>query len=128
MEPSGEITSTTAGPVRTLRAIVDHARFIDGVRKSDLSLGDWVVVTTRNSVYSMRFLGEDLYAVYGGWFDRQGPTPCKVSVSGCTWGGTAIKHDLLAARGLFLEFANQVKTTRIRDVRIVRSEESRHLH
>lgn len=116
------------GRVRTLGAIVDHARHIDGIRKEDLQLGDWVVVTTRNSTYSMRFLGGDEYAVTGGWFDKQGLSGQRVTVTGCTWGGTAIKHDLVAAPGLFLEFGNQVKTTRIREVRVLRPSESRHLH
>ena len=128
MARSDDTMNTGEFPVRTLRAIVDHAREVDGVRRVDLSLGDWVVVKTRNSTYSMRFLGGELYAVSGGWFDRQGATPHHVTVTGCTWGGTAIKHDLIAAPGLFLEFGNQVKTTRIRKVQVIRSDESQLLH
>ncbi|MGD8375031.1 MAG: hypothetical protein PVF68_02740 [Acidobacteriota bacterium] len=127
MARSDDMQNTGEYPVRTLRAIVDHARDVEGVRKADLSLGDWVVVKTRNSTYSLRFLGGELYAASGGWFDRHGPAPHHVTITGCTWGGTAIKHDLIAAPGLFLEFGNQVKTTRIREVQVIRAQESPHL-
>jgi hypothetical protein len=43
-------------------------------------------------------------------------------VNGCTWGGSAIKSDILAAPGLFLEFGNRVRTTRIQQVNLFRSD------
>jgi hypothetical protein len=118
-----EITRTGEHPapgVRTLDAIVKHARGVNAVQKRDLSLGDWVLVTTRNSTYSIRVLGDNLYAVSGGWFDQKRMSPQRVAVNGCTWGGAAIKHDVVAAPGLFLEFSNRVKTTRIREVKVFR--------
>jgi hypothetical protein len=45
-----------------------------------------------------------------------------MSISGCTWGGTAIKRDLVAARGLRLEFGNRVVTSPIREVRVIRGD------
>ena len=107
----------------TLEAQTAHAAHLEAVRKRDLRSGDWVFVTTRNSTYSICALGDELYAVSGGWFDRHGLAAKPVSINGCTWGGSAIKHDIVAARGLFLEFGNQVQTTRIQNVRIVRREE-----
>ena len=107
--------------VRTLGAIVDHSQCLDTVYKTDLEYGDWIVVLTRNSTYSICFLGDDLYTVSGGWFDRQSEAPLTVAVNGCTWGGSAIKSDILAAPGLFLEFSNRVRTTRIQKVEIHRS-------
>ena len=109
--------------VRTLGAVVDHARRSDAVRKDDLHFGDRVIVRTRNSVYSLWSLGGDTFAVSGGWFDRHGDTLTTVTVNGCTYGGSLIRSDVVAATGLFLEFANSVSTTRIREVRVVRWQE-----
>ncbi len=106
--------------VRTLGAIVAHSRCGDAVRKSDLQFGDRVIVTTRNSVYTLCTLGGDSFAVSGGWFDRNGEAPTTVTVAGCTYGGRMIRQDVVAARGLFMEFGNRVSTTRIRRVRVVR--------
>ncbi len=97
-----------------------HARSEDAVRKNDLQFGDRVIVTTRNSVYTLCTLGGDSFAVSGGWFDRNGEAPMTVTVAGCTYGGSMIRQDVVAARGLFLEFGNRVSTTRIRGVRVVR--------
>jgi hypothetical protein len=106
--------------VRTLGAVVDHAGHCDAVRKGDLRFGDRVIVRTRNSVYALWSLGGDTFLVSGGWFDRHGDTPTTITVNGCTYGGSLIRHDVVAAPGLFLEFGNTVSTTRIRDVRVVR--------
>jgi hypothetical protein len=106
--------------VRTLGAVVDDARRSGAVRKDDLSFGDRVIVRTRNSIYSLWALGGDTFAVSGGWFDKHGDTPATVTVNGCTYGGSLIRHDVVAAPGLFLEFGNTVSTTRIRDVRVIR--------
>ena len=43
-----------------------------------------------------------------------------VPINGCTYGGSAIQHDVVAAPGLFLEFGNNVSTTRIQNVSLVR--------
>ena len=108
-----------ASAAQTLEARVEQTSELEPVRKRDLRCGDWVLVTTKNSVYALCVLGDDLYAVSGGWFDRKGLSPQKITINGCTWGGSAIKSDVVAARGLFLEFGNRVVTTRIRDVRVV---------
>jgi hypothetical protein len=111
---------TMESGVRTLNAIADHARHAPAVRREDLAPGDRLVVTTRNSVYSLLALGDGEFIVQGGWFDKNGESPAILRVNGCTYGGTAIRPDVLAARGLFLEFANQVVTTRIRSVRVAK--------
>lgn len=105
-------------PARTLGAIVEHAGDIQPVLKSDLAGGDWVVVVTKNSTYSICFLGGESYSVAGGWFDQNCSAPLTVTINGCTWGGSAIKSDILAAPGLFLEFGNRVRTTRIQQVTV----------
>jgi hypothetical protein len=45
-----------------------------------------------------------------------------MAVHGCTWGGSAIKQDILAACGLHLEFGNTVRTTPIRQISVIRAE------
>ena len=107
---------------RTLRAILDHADNVDAIRRSELSWGDTVVVSTKNSVYALTAGASGKYFVRGGWFDQRRRSPMIVGINGCTWGGTTICEDIVAAPGLFLEFSNGVKTTRIRRVVIVRSE------
>jgi hypothetical protein len=110
----------TASQHRTLGAIVDRIKHLVAVRKADLELGDQVLVTTRNSTYSIHVLQNDLYSVSGGWFDKKGLSPSEVTINGCTWGGRAIKWDIVAACGLHLEFGNQVVTSRIVEYQVIR--------
>jgi len=107
--------------MRDLETLVEHAGRLDGIRKSDLQSGDWILVNTLNSLYSIHVLGEGLYCVSGGWFDRKGLAPATLTINGCTWGGRAIKADMVAAPGLCLEFGNDVITTRIRHIRVIRA-------
>jgi hypothetical protein len=95
---------------------------LESVRKNDLFRGDSLLVETKNSIYAIRSLGDGRYAVSGGWFDRNGISGEEITINGCTWGGTAIKQDIVAARGLFLEFGNRVVTTRIRDIILIRAD------
>ncbi len=105
---------------RTLSAIVGNAERLEAVYKSDLEVGDRLVVTTRNSTYFIHVFQEGLYTVSGGWFDRKNLSPTNVAINGCTWGGHAIKEDLLAACGLHLEFENNVVTSRIMKYEVIR--------
>jgi len=117
-----ELTQNTS-QYRTLGAIVDSVARMNGVRRTDLALGDQLIVTTKNSIYSIYVLEEGLYSVSGGWFDRRGMSPSQVTINGCTWGGRAIKPDIVAACGLHLEFGNQVVTTRILKYQVIRCRE-----
>jgi hypothetical protein len=107
---------------QTLAARVQQARSLEEVRKKDLRAGDRVLVTTRNSLYTIWVLDDGVYRVSGGWFDLQRISPQRMAINGCTWGGSAIKRDILAACGLRLEFGNTVRTTRIREVRVIPAE------
>ena len=106
----------------TLEAEVEVARSLEVVRKSDIHHGDCVVVKTRNSRYTIWALGNGQYWVWGGWFDLQGSSPQRVTINGCTWGGSALKRDIVAARGLHLEFGNTVLTTRIREIQVIQAQ------
>jgi len=98
----------------SLEALAEQARSLEEVRKADLRSGDRIVVTTRNSRYTIWALGDGQYWVWGGWFDRRGVSPCRVTINGCTWGGSAIK----------LEFGNRVLTTRVQNVHVIPAEET----
>lgn len=105
---------------RTVNAILEQSRLFRAVQKSELRRGDRVVVATENSIYWIHVLDDLTFRVQGGWFDRHGLSPIQLSISGCTWGGSVIKHDIVAAPGLRLEFGNRVVTSRIREVRLIR--------
>jgi hypothetical protein len=108
------------GLAHSLERIVQRVVHLKQVRKEDLQFGDLVFITTRNSVYSVWVLGNGLYLVSGGWFDRNGLSPVKTSITGCTLGGSVIKLDIIAACGLRLEFGNRVVTTPIQKVFVSR--------
>jgi len=105
-------------PLKSLAAAADR---LPAVLRTDLRAGDFIVVTTRNSVYSLCLLEDGTYSVAGGWFDRDGESPRRIGVNGCTFGGRAIKSDVVAVPGLHLEFENRVTTSRIRAARVLRS-------
>ena len=105
---------------RTVNAILEQGGVSRPVQKSELRPGDRVVVSTENSIYCISVLGDSTYSVWGGWFDRQGVSPVRLSIAGCTWGGSVIKNDIVAACGLHLEFGNRVVTSKIRSVHVIR--------
>jgi hypothetical protein len=98
----------------TLLGLVGHSQHLRQILKAELRVGDQVLVMTCNSTYSIRKAEGAFYYVSGGWFDRKGLSPLKTTIRGCTWGGSAIKLDIIAACGLRLEFGNRVITSPIR--------------
>ena len=118
-------TPATHRPVRTLDRLTDHAHATEGIREHEIRTGDWVVVHTRNSTYSMAALGEGRFLISGGWFTAGGAEHIPVRIVGCTWGGSAIHTRMVAAAGMGLEFDNGVRTTRVRSVQLIRGGDSR---
>jgi len=110
-----------ATTINSLETLTGQAASLEAVHKKDLRCGDRVLVETRNSLYTVWVLENGEYWVWGGWFDLRGLSPYRVAINGCTWGGTAILHNVVAAQGLRLEFSNRVRTTPIRKVRVVRT-------
>jgi hypothetical protein len=98
------------------------ADWIDGVRRRDLEPGDRVIVATRNSIYSLTARADGSFLVTGGWFERNGLSPARTEVVGCTVGGRAVFTEHVAAPGLFIEFADGLQTTRVRTVRRIARE------
>jgi hypothetical protein len=124
--PSDSLSGTagrTTGFVRTLGRLTDETAGLRGVRRADVRRGDWLLVETRNSRYSILALGDGRFCVTGGWFDHHAMSPATVTISGCTFGGSAIQTDFIAGPGLCLEFGNRVVTTRIRGVRLIRADD-----
>ncbi len=103
----------------TLGAAVAQADQLREVLKEDLQCGDRVLVTTGHSTYSIQVIDDDLYDVSGGWFDRQCLSPWRTTITGCSWGGSAIKLDIVAACGLHLEFGNGVLTSAIQEICVI---------
>ena len=108
------------GLAPSLDRIVAETVHPEQVCKKDLQFGDLVLITTRNSSYSVQVLDSGVYLISGGWFDRKGISPLRTAIRGCTLGGSSIKMDIVAACGLRLEFSNRVVTTPIQKVCVIR--------
>jgi hypothetical protein len=104
-----------------LNRIVNHADDLQKVAKDSLDPGDYVFVKTVNSLYSICKRVDNLFEVRGGWFDRKGISPAITPIRGCTWGGSIINIGVIAARGLFLEFGNNLTTSPIRKIVVIKS-------
>jgi hypothetical protein len=104
----------SAIPIDDLAAAAD---VVGGVHRKDLESGDRVIVSTKNSVYSLIARSDGNFEVSGGWFEREGEGTVTAEILGCTAGGHALFTDHIAAPGLFMEFADGLRTTRIRTVR-----------
>jgi len=100
-----------------LDGLTEAADLVDGVKRRDLDPGDRIIISTKNSVYSLTARADGSFDVSGGWFEREGEGETQVEVRGCTAGGHAIFTDHVAAKGLFMEFADGLRTTRIKSVR-----------
>ncbi len=113
--------------VKPLKAIpiddlAEAAGVVVGVKRGELEPGDRVIVSTRNSMYSLTARVDGSFDVSGGWFEREGAATVRTEVLGCTAGGHALFTEHIAAPGLFLEFADGLRTTRIRTVRKIERE------
>ncbi len=100
---------------QSLDKIIERTSELKQIRKEEVHFGDLVVISTQNSVYSLRVLDNGFYLVSGGWFEQQGLSPHRIRIAGCTWGGSIIKIDIIAACGLCLEFSNRLITSPIKE-------------
>jgi len=99
--------------------------YLHQVRKADLHPGDWVFVKTLRSLYRIKVKEHGRYEISGGWFDKKGMPPTELGIAGCTWGGSAIKIDIVAACGLRLEFSNRLITSPIQKIVLFRHQHLR---
>ena len=132
--------------VQSLERLASAAEVVEGVRVGDLEPGDCLFVRTRNSLYTLRLNSDGTFDAAGGWFSRQhDPEPApdgtgmpaeastaktgtRRRVIGCTWGGSALMTRMIAAPGMFIEFDNRVRTTRVREVRHLRPTPTSTIH
>ncbi len=103
-----------------LETIINQVDRMKQIPKASLNWGDTIFVTTHNSIYKIRKKENNLFEVSGGWFDRKGLSPYLVTVRGCSWGGSIIKVDIIAACGLCLEFGNRLITSPIRKIAVIK--------
>ena len=112
----------------SLEVLASHAAAVDAVRPGDVQPGDWLIVRTRNSTYALRANGDGTFDATGGWFSRNEQLGLRLRIAGCTMGGSVLLTRILAAPGMFLEFGNHVRTTRICEVRLLRPEPEPTVH
>ena len=112
----------------TLEQLAARAPDCSGVRESDVLPGDWIIIRTKNSTYTLRANGDGTFDASGGWFSRRERSGERLRIAGCTWGGSALLIGMIAAPGMCLEFANRVTTTRIRAIHHIRSQPSHTTH
>ena len=106
----------------TLESMVKSADFLKEVPRKGLEAGDLVYVMTCNSEYSIRVEEGGHFTVSGGWFDLRGKSPARTTIKGCTWGGSVIKVDIIAACGLRIEFGNRLITSPIQKIFVLSRE------
>ncbi|MFI5251697.1 MAG: hypothetical protein ACHQQQ_04610 [Bacteroidota bacterium] len=99
-----------------LLTLIKQSDTMDRVCKDRLQSGDWMLIQTRNSRYSIHIGGDGWCEISGGWFDRKGKSHARVRINGCTWGGSAINLQVAAACGLCIEFSNRVVTSPIQRI------------
>lgn len=112
----------------SLEVLASHAATVDAVRAGDVQPGDWLIVRTRNSTYALRANVDGTFDATGGWFARNEALGVGLRIAGCTLGGSVLLTRILAAPGMFLEFGNHVRTTRICEVRLIRPEPPATVH
>jgi hypothetical protein len=100
----------------SLNKIIQSSSHLKEVKKKEMEKGDVVYIKTLNSLYTLYVHGEGEYEVSGGWFAMHGVERIRTGINGCTWGGSAIKTDIIAACGLMLEFGNHLKTSCIQKI------------
>jgi len=105
----------------SLDGVVQGVDDIQKVPKGSLEPGDYIFVKTNNSLYTICKKEDNLFEVRGGWFDRKGLSPAVVQIRGCTWGGSIINIGIIAARGLLLEFGNNLTTSPISKIVVIKS-------
>ncbi len=104
----------------SLNAIIQHLPRFRRIQRSDLCFADRVIVYTQNSRYDLIVVGDGEYMITGGWFDHEKLSPHRVRINGCTWGGSMIWKDTVAAPGMCIEFDNRVITSPVRRVMVCR--------
>lgn len=107
-------------PGLALDTVLKNLPQIRRIQRNDLCFADRVIVYTQNSRYDLIVVGEGEYMITGGWFDNEKLSPQRVRINGCTWGGSMIWKDTVAAPGMCIEFDNRVVTSPVRRALVCR--------
>lgn len=114
--------------VPTLETRLHQLDWLAMLRKADLVPGSLVEIQTTYSVYELLVLDQHEFLVSGGWFDKEALSPYHVRINGCTWGGSAIKHDIIAGAMMHIEFSlgdrTIVTTSHVRGWKVYRGSSS----
>lgn len=102
---------------------IERIQKLPALYKSEISLGDYILVKTKNSIYELRVIKGDKFKVTGGWFDRKKKSPVQVTITGCGIGSSFVKTDLVAACRLCIEFGNRVITSTINTIVFLRGQQ-----
>lgn len=117
MNERGEMGHPSMGKYGvTLETIARAAGLLQPVSRASVRPGDSLVIITCNSAYFLLAQEDGSFLASGGWFSHTAVSPLRVRINGCTWGGSAIKTDVVAAVGLNLEFGNRVVTSAIQRI------------
>lgn len=105
----------------TLTSFGEQSSEAKSVLRQEVLPGDSILVRTKNSVYSMRLGDDGMFRVSGGWFRRKGKEHAPITVTGCSYGGSMIRIDIVVACGFSIEFGNRVITSPVRSFFVLRS-------
>lgn len=96
-----------------LSRFAERVEKLPALYKSEVEIGDYIMVKTQNSIYKLQACSGREYLVNGGRFDRKKQSPIRTTITGCGLGSAFVKIDLIAACGLRIEFGNRVITSSI---------------
>ncbi|HTO94055.1 MAG TPA: hypothetical protein VMM80_06765 [Bacteroidota bacterium] len=105
----------------TLSSFGDQSARARALRRQEISPGDSIMVRTQNSVYALRLGDDGAFQVSGGWFRRKGRENLRMTITGCSLGGTMIRIDTVVACGLSIEFGNRLVTSPVRSFFVLRN-------
>jgi hypothetical protein len=104
----------------TLSLFGDLSDRVEALRRQEVSPGDSIMVRTQNSVYALRLGDDGVFSVSGGWFRRRGKENTRLTITGCSLGGSMIRIDTIVACGFSIEFGNRLVTSPVRSFFVLR--------
>jgi hypothetical protein len=106
---------------QSMNLIVEENDHLKHVTKNELKPGDFIFVKTCNSLYKICKAEDGLYGISGDWFDPNSIYPYRLTIRGCSWCGSIIIISMTAAIGLCPEFSNNLVTSPVRKIILIKS-------
>ena len=104
----------------SLSSFGDMSARAGAVRRQEVLPGDSIMVRTQNSIYLLRLGDDGAFSVSGGWFRRKGRENSRMTITGCSLGGTMIRVDTIVACVFSIEFGNRLVTSPVRSFFVLR--------